>query len=441
MFLRAIPDRWWRIWMLVLVKWNVDEWWWMCSNQCLMDIPYKLVRWSYWGDSLLLTCSRTSVQSLPWLCRWRIPAGFFYDPSSPDLCPTLEDGDSHPMCATSTCWLVLDSFGVPPLVLLSFAWERPVRVDDSYDPALFFKSFSSCLWQIQSFFHQRHSLEAKLSNTYQSSSSTASQRAMPCRACRARAAGCTFDHDQHVCAACGDQDSDHCFRDCEQRHHMNLFHGTHKNNVDGILADGLKESRGGNLGQGVYFVHDFKIAKSIAEGKYRANWAVIECKVDLGKCLSLYENSAPDLAGEWRTRYDSVFRRHCSWHFEKEFREFNVKQGQIKMMQAYEDEHGKLVSKKPPVTCFGRVVSRLFRCCGRRRRGSIVKQGQVKVRQAIPVDPQGVVVSTKRSWFGLLKELGLWTLWTLWTLWPWGLGVIGVLYFSEVIEFLDTLLY
>ena len=170
---------------------------------------------------------------------------------------------------------------------------------------------------------------------------------MPCRA-----KDCTFDHDKHFCAACGDKDSEHCLKDCPERHRMTLFHGTHKDNMDTILADGLRESDDGNLGKGVYFVHNFEVATNIAKRMDKESWAVIECKVDLGKCRSLYETSEPDVAGNWRTSYDSVFRRHPPWKgvWERHFREFNVKQAKIKVMQAkYEDEHGELASKKPPL--------------------------------------------------------------------------------------------
>ena len=83
---------------------------------------------------------------------------------------------------------------------------------------------------------------------------------------------------------------------------MTLFHGTHANNVQKILRDGLNESQDGNLGKGVYFVYDYEIAKAIAQKQNRA-WAVIEARVDLGRCKSLYQDSSDDTkdAGEMST--------------------------------------------------------------------------------------------------------------------------------------------
>ena len=165
---------------------------------------------------------------------------------------------------------------------------------------------------------------------------------MPCRAI-----GCDFQHDKPYCAACKDNDSDHRLPNCSKRHGMTLHHGTHRDNVQKILSDGLNESQHGNLGKGVYFVYGYEIAKAIAQKQNRA-WGVIEARVDLGRCKSLYQDSPADTEGRWQDDHDSVFQRHGPWAtvWEKEFREFNVKKEQVMVTQAFH-ENGEVVSTRP----------------------------------------------------------------------------------------------
>ena len=74
---------------------------------------------------------------------------------------------------------------------------------------------------------------------------------------------------------------------------MTLYHGTHRDNVQKILSEGLNESQHGNLGKGVYFVYGYEIAKAIAQKQNRA-WGVIEARVDLfrrhGPWANVWEN-------------------------------------------------------------------------------------------------------------------------------------------------------
>ena len=59
-------------------------------------------------------------------------------------------------------------------------------------------------------------------------------------------------------------------------------------------------------------VYGYEIAKAIAQKQNRA-WGVIEARVDLGRCKSLYQDSPADPKGRWREDHDSVFRRHGPW--------------------------------------------------------------------------------------------------------------------------------
>ena len=166
---------------------------------------------------------------------------------------------------------------------------------------------------------------------------------------------CQLGHYAHYCFACQKNDVDHSLKDCPKRHSMKLYHGTtrEKMAMDKILTFGLRDSSHGNLGMGVYMVHDYEVAKKIAKHRGK-NWAVIEAVVDLGKCQSNYALSHTDPQGQWRTSFDSIYRRHPPWAgVGREFREFCIKSANVAVTQAwYENWRGKEVSAKRPLCLY-----------------------------------------------------------------------------------------
>ena len=95
-----------------------------------------------------------------------------------------------------------------------------------------------------------------------------------------RADGCSEHHLRHFCRLCDENDSDHLSRNCPQA--STLFHGTTADAATNITEEGLKCSPVGRLGPGVYFVDYYEYALKIARRRNPDNWAVLECKVNIG---------------------------------------------------------------------------------------------------------------------------------------------------------------
>ena len=98
--------------------------------------------------------------------------------------------------------------------------------------------------------------------------------------CRAKSDGCIKNRRKHFCRLCDENNSDHLSRNCPQA--STLFHGTTADAVKNITEEGLKCSPRGCLGRGIYFVDNREYALTIARGRNPNNWAVLQCKVNLG---------------------------------------------------------------------------------------------------------------------------------------------------------------
>ena len=112
--------------------------------------------------------------------------------------------------------------------------------------------------------------------------------------CRAKSDGCIKNHRKHFCRLCDENNSDHLSRNCPQA--STLFHGTavdaSKNIRKGLKGlKGLKCSPRGSLGPGIYFVDNREYALRIARDRNPNNWAVLQCKVNLGPPVARNQSS------------------------------------------------------------------------------------------------------------------------------------------------------
>ena len=97
---------------------------------------------------------------------------------------------------------------------------------------------------------------------------------------------------------------------------VELYHATAYNNISSINQNGLRESRSGRLGPGVYFASKsdaIKIAKYRQKQKNQPFWVIFKVKVKLGNCKD--NGSEHDTKGSWRRNYDSCYGLHPDWEF------------------------------------------------------------------------------------------------------------------------------
>ncbi len=136
------------------------------------------------------------------------------------------------------------------------------------------------------------------------------------------------------CRACNFDACPNCFAGqkartrpgTEHKVTLTLYHGSDSANTRSILKTGLKPSRRGRLGPGVYLTDDKKAANAIAQ--YRGQPLVCECRVDVGKVYDFDKGSegiGPGIQAHWaRYGYDTATSVHPLWHTSTPFREYCV---------------------------------------------------------------------------------------------------------------------
>ena len=141
---------------------------------------------------------------------------------------------------------------------------------------------------------------------------------------------CELNHEEHFCRLCTEQDTDHFSTECPKS--KTLYHGTQVEHFKPISSNGLKESKGGRLGQGVYFVDCYNKAKRISKNRQKlndSNSVVIECQVYLGKHRDL-GNKSEDT---WQKNYDSASSMHPPWCGLGTFKEYCLKDSKKCLMK------------------------------------------------------------------------------------------------------------
>ena len=129
-----------------------------------------------------------------------------------------------------------------------------------------------------------------------------------------RVAKCKENHASHFCSLCQDHDSNHFSCDCTKG--ITLYHGTKVDNTSGIASEGLKPSKNGRLGPGVYFVESYSEAISIAKHRDREDGnvsVVLECTVSLGQMANLCNVRDSWELQSWQGRYHSAKAVHPPW--------------------------------------------------------------------------------------------------------------------------------
>lgn len=101
-------------------------------------------------------------------------------------------------------------------------------------------------------------------------------------------------------------------KDCKRRHKSDqfftMFHGTHKHHQSSILTDGLKKSRTGMLGEGIYLTRQFDKASRYPLGHKNKDQIVVEAIVNVGKVKRFDQvNRGDPLQKSWHTAHESAW--------------------------------------------------------------------------------------------------------------------------------------
>ena len=139
-----------------------------------------------------------------------------------------------------------------------------------------------------------------------------------------RVSKCKLDHERHFCQLCKEENTDHISSECPNS--KTLYHGTTIRVLKPISIEGLRGSKSGRLGQGVYFVETYGEANCVS--KYRRekgdrnSTVVFKCQVNLGHHINLGKGDGDG----WQLHHDSARSIHPSWaNISHDFKEYCLK--------------------------------------------------------------------------------------------------------------------